>query len=157
MGQGTRSPLFRTVSDIVVRTRPHMIGHVINRGLEDARSELGHQKRNIMAVDLAANEIYDIQAEETQLLPGLASRSQTRHWRIGDRSIPWQVASQQSLPPFPPATSFQPKTPANATIGHRSMPKKIHRCVGVDRPFVSSEHGHQPESPHSGVAHLAPE
>lgn len=70
---------------------------------------------------------------------------------------PWQVASQQSLPPFPPATSFQPRTPANATIGHRSMPKKIHRCVGVDRPFVSGEHDHQPESPHSGVAHLAPE
>ena len=37
------------------------------------------------------------------------------------------------------------------------MPQKIHRCLGVDRPFVSGEHGHQPESPHSRVAHLAPE
>ena len=27
-------------------------------------------------------------------------KGQTRHWRIGDRDIPWQVASQQSLPPF---------------------------------------------------------
>ena len=92
-----------------------------------------------------------------QLLPALAGRSQTRHWRIGDRSIPWQVASQQSLPPFPPAKSFQPNTAANATIGHRSMPKQIHRRLRADRPFVSSERSRQPESPHSGVAHLAPE
>ena len=97
------------------------------------------------------------QAEEMQLLPALAGRSQTRHWRIGDRSIPWQVASQQSLPPFPPAKSFQPNTAANATIGHRSMPKQIHRRLRADRPFVSSERSRQPESPHSGVAHLAPE
>ena len=27
-------------------------------------------------------------------------KGQTRQWRIGDRDIPWQVASQQSLPPF---------------------------------------------------------
>lgn len=33
---------------------------LINRALEDARAELGHQERNITPVDLAANEIYDI-------------------------------------------------------------------------------------------------
>ena len=27
-------------------------------------------------------------------------KGQTRHWRIGDRDLPGQVASQQSLPPF---------------------------------------------------------
>jgi len=35
-------------------------GRLINRALEDARSELGRQERNITPVDLAANEIYDI-------------------------------------------------------------------------------------------------
>ena len=35
-------------------------GKLINRALEDARSELGRQERNITPVDLAANEIYDI-------------------------------------------------------------------------------------------------
>lgn len=34
---------------------------------------------------------------------------------------------------------------------------KIHRGVGVDRPFVSGEHAHQPESLHSEVAHMTPE
>lgn len=34
--------------------------NLINRALEDARSELGRQERNITPVDLAANEIYDI-------------------------------------------------------------------------------------------------
>ena len=33
---------------------------LLNRALEDARSELGRQERNITPVDLAANEIYDI-------------------------------------------------------------------------------------------------
>lgn len=33
---------------------------LINRALEDARSELGRQERNITPVDLTANEIYDI-------------------------------------------------------------------------------------------------
>lgn len=33
---------------------------LINRALEDARSELGRQERNITPVDLAANKIYDI-------------------------------------------------------------------------------------------------
>ncbi len=33
---------------------------LIHRALEDARSELGRQERNITPVDLAANEIYDI-------------------------------------------------------------------------------------------------
>jgi hypothetical protein len=33
---------------------------LINRALEDARSELGRQERNITPVDLAANEIYAI-------------------------------------------------------------------------------------------------
>lgn len=33
---------------------------LINRALEDARSEAGRQERNITPVDLAANEIYDI-------------------------------------------------------------------------------------------------
>ncbi len=33
---------------------------LINRALEDARSELGRQERNITPVDLSANEIYDI-------------------------------------------------------------------------------------------------
>jgi hypothetical protein len=33
-------------------------GKLINRALEDARSELGRQERNITPVDLAANEIY---------------------------------------------------------------------------------------------------
>jgi hypothetical protein len=42
----------------------------------------------------------------------------------------------------------------NVTCG---MPQKIHRGVGIDRPFVSGEHGHQPESPHSGVVLVAPE
>lgn len=37
-----------------------MGGKLINRALEDARSELGRQERNITPVDLAANEIYDI-------------------------------------------------------------------------------------------------
>jgi hypothetical protein len=35
-------------------------GRLINRALQDARSELGRQERNITPVDLAANEIYDI-------------------------------------------------------------------------------------------------
>jgi predicted AAA+ superfamily ATPase len=35
-------------------------GKLINRALEDARSELGRQERSITPVDLAANEIYDI-------------------------------------------------------------------------------------------------
>jgi hypothetical protein len=35
-------------------------GKLINKALEDARSELGRQERNITPVDLAANEIYDI-------------------------------------------------------------------------------------------------
>ncbi len=35
-------------------------GKLINRALEDARSELGRQERNITPVDLAANEIYAI-------------------------------------------------------------------------------------------------
>jgi len=35
-------------------------GRLINKALEDARSELGRQERNITPVDLAANEIYDI-------------------------------------------------------------------------------------------------
>ncbi len=35
-------------------------GKLINRALEDARSELGRAERNITPVDLAANEIYDI-------------------------------------------------------------------------------------------------
>ena len=48
-------------------------------------------------------------------------------------------------------------TAANATIGHRSMPQKIPRCVGVNRPFGSGGHGHQPESSLSRMAHLAPE
>ncbi len=33
---------------------------LINRALQDARAELGRQERNIMPVDLASNEIYDI-------------------------------------------------------------------------------------------------
>ena len=48
-------------------------------------------------------------------------------------------------------------TAANATMGHRSMPQKIPRCVGVNRPFGSGEHGHQPESSLARMAHLAPE
>jgi hypothetical protein len=35
-------------------------GKLINKALDDARSELGRQERNITPVDLAANEIYDI-------------------------------------------------------------------------------------------------
>jgi hypothetical protein len=35
-------------------------GKLINRALQDARSELGRQERSITPVDLAANEIYDI-------------------------------------------------------------------------------------------------
>lgn len=35
-------------------------GKLINKALQDARSELGRQERNITPVDLAANEIYDI-------------------------------------------------------------------------------------------------
>lgn len=35
-------------------------GKLINRALQDARSELGRQERTITPVDLAANEIYDI-------------------------------------------------------------------------------------------------
>ena len=31
----------------------------------------------------------------------------TRHWRIGDQDIPWQVASQQSLPPLLRAGALQ--------------------------------------------------
>ena len=37
------------------------------------------------------------------------------------------------------------------------MPQKIPRCVGVNRPFGSGEHGHQPESSLARMAHLAPE
>ncbi len=37
-----------------------MGGKLINKALEDARSELGRQERNITPVDLATNEIYDI-------------------------------------------------------------------------------------------------
>ncbi len=37
-----------------------MGGKLINRALQDARSELGRQERSITPVDLAANEIYDI-------------------------------------------------------------------------------------------------
>ena len=52
------------------------------------------------------------------------------------------------LPPFLPATLFQPRTSANATIGHRSTPKKsivasesiCHVCLAIvvdagQRPF----------------------
>ena len=42
-------------------------------------------------------------------LPRPPDKDQTRHWRIGDRDIPWQVASQQSLPPFFSAFELPPK------------------------------------------------
>ncbi len=46
---------------------------LINRALEDARSELGRQERNITPVDLAANEIYDILRKRLfKLLPDKA-------------------------------------------------------------------------------------
>jgi hypothetical protein len=46
---------------------------LINRALEDARSELGRQERSITPVDLAANEIYDILRKRLfKVLPGKA-------------------------------------------------------------------------------------
>ena len=46
---------------------------LINRALEDARSELGRQERSITPVDLAANEIYDILRKRLfKLLPDKA-------------------------------------------------------------------------------------
>ena len=52
----------------------------------------------------------------------------TRHWRIGDRDIPWQVASQQSLPPFLPAPESDPKSSPNSTIGQRSHSSETPQC-----------------------------
>ena len=51
----------------------------------------------------------------------------TRHWRIGDRDIPWQVASQQSLPPFLPAQGFHPNSTLeiNHWTSERCLPKSI--------------------------------
>ena len=57
---------------------------------------------------------------EIQLLPRNPGKSQSRHWRIEDRDIPWQVASQQSLPPFLPATELHLNASEVSTIGHRS-------------------------------------
>ena len=42
-------------------------------------------------------------------MPDLSGTRQTRHWRIGDRDIPRQVASQQSLLPFHPARLLSTK------------------------------------------------
>ncbi len=49
----------------------------------------------------------------------------TRHWRIGDRDIPWQVASQQSLPPFLPTLVFHPNstTEINHWTSESCLPK----------------------------------
>lgn len=47
---------------------------LINRALEDARSEIGRQERNITPVDLAANEIYDILRK--RLFKSLPDRAQ---------------------------------------------------------------------------------
>lgn len=49
-------------------------GRLINRALQDARSELGRQERNITPVDLAANEIYDILRK--RLFASLPDRSE---------------------------------------------------------------------------------
>jgi hypothetical protein len=48
--------------------------------------------------------------EKQRPLSRILGKGLTRHWRIGDREIPWQVASQQSPPPFLPASPFDPKT-----------------------------------------------
>jgi len=40
--------------------------------------------------------------------PREPGQGQTRLGRIGDRSIPWPVASPQSQPPFLPATTLEP-------------------------------------------------
>jgi Protein of unknown function (DUF499)/Fn3 associated len=47
---------------------------LINRALEDARSELGRQERTITPVDLAANEIYDILRK--RLFKGLPDKAE---------------------------------------------------------------------------------
>ena len=49
-------------------------GRLINRALQDARSEVGRQERNITPVDLAANEIYDILRK--RLFASLPDRSE---------------------------------------------------------------------------------
>ena len=47
---------------------------LINRALEDARSELGRQERSITPVDLAANEVYDILRK--RLFKGLPDKAE---------------------------------------------------------------------------------
>ncbi len=49
-------------------------GKLINKALQDARSELGRQERTITPVDLAANEIYDILRK--RLFTSLPDRSE---------------------------------------------------------------------------------
>ena len=45
---------------------------------------------------------------KTTALARILGQGLTRHWRIGDRNIPGQVASQRSLPPSLTALLFQP-------------------------------------------------
>ena len=52
---------------------------------------------------------------------------------------------------------FNPIQPRMQPLDIGVCLKQIHRRLRADRPFVSSERSRQPESPHSGVAHLAPE
>lgn len=55
---GKKANVCIVVSDLVASYDAG--GKLINKALEDARSELGRQERNITPVDLAANEIYEI-------------------------------------------------------------------------------------------------
>jgi hypothetical protein len=55
---GKKSNVCVVVSDLAAAYETG--GKLINRALEDARSEIGRQERSITPVDLASNEIYDI-------------------------------------------------------------------------------------------------
>ena len=67
-------------------------------------------------------------------LPRNLGNGLTRHWRIGDRDIPWQVASQQSLPPFLPASALDPQSSPNSSLGHRSQASEnpVHPTIWGD-------------------------
>ena len=73
-------------------------GKLINRALEDARSELGRQERNITPVDLAANEIYDILRKRLfESMPDkAASAASSSSWRLGERSATPSTAASRA-------------------------------------------------------------
>jgi hypothetical protein len=122
---------------------------LINRALEDARQELGHQEHNITPVDLASNEIYDILRKRLfKSLPDTAERadiaasygkrleeaSKSKVANRGAEAIADEVAATY---PFHPGGPRQAHRDLRHARRHRQGPVG-RQCLGA-RPGGGSE------------------